>query len=83
MIIKNIDIQLLKLLYNYKINQKHQIILKRKWQFIQTLNRKVKNMQKIIIPVYNLHKNSLDDVLNKNINAIMTSKIDINSYTLK
>lgn len=64
-----------QLWYNYKLEQRPQIITKLKWQVICIFNIIVGDTQKQVKLVYNLYKDSLDNILNSNIDNIMAKTI--------
>ena len=52
-------------------------------QIMWALSIKVEDTLRQIIPVYDLYKDSLDDILDSNIDDIVANKIDTNSCSLK
>lgn len=65
-------IQTLWLWYDHKQKWREQIIAKLKYQVMCTFNIRVGNTQSQIKLVHNLYKDSLDYILDSNINGIMT-----------
>ena len=76
-------VRILKLWYNYKGEQRQQIMSKLKQQVMQTLNIKVGDTLGQTKPVYDPYKDSLDDVLDNNINDRVASTIDTNPCPLR
>lgn len=50
---------------------------------MQALNIKVKNIPRQTEPVYDPYKNSLNNILNSNIDNILASTINTNTYSLR
>ena len=76
-------VRTLRLWYDYKIEQRQQIMSKLKRQVIQALNIKAGDTQGQTEPVHDPDKDSLDNVLNSNIDDTVASTIDTNPYLLR
>ena len=80
---KDIYVWILRLWYNYKVEQRQQIISKLRRQVMRALNIKVGDILRQTKPVHNPYKDSLDEVLDSNINDIVASIIDMNLCPLR
>lgn len=76
-------IWILRLQYNYKLEQKQQIIAKLKWQVLRALNITVNSTQGQTKPIHNPYKDSLDNILDSNVDNIMAITVYINLGPLK
>ena len=65
------------------VEQRQQIMSKLRRQVMRVLNIKVGNTPGQTELVYDLYKDSLDDVLDNDINNIVASKININPCLLR
>ncbi len=68
-------IRTLRLWYDYKLERRQQIVAKLKRQVIRALNISVRNIQGQTESIHNLYKDSLDNILDSDINDIVAKTI--------
>ncbi len=72
-----------RLWYDYKMERGQQILSKLKRQVMRALNIKAGDTQGQTEPVHDLYQDSLDDVLDSNIDDTVASKINTNRCLLR
>ncbi len=68
-------IRTLRLWYDYKLEQRQQIVAKLKRQVMRAFNITVGDTQGQTEPIHNPYKDSLDDILDSDIDDIMAKTI--------
>ncbi len=68
-------IRTLRLWYDYKLERRQQIVAKLKRQVMRALNITVRDTQEQTEPIHNPYKDSLDDILDSDIDDIVAKTI--------